>query len=107
MIRQGPNESAKIQNLHGKRYIKNNEVQNEDEYRNTPPSSWELSNAEKEDSLADENLYEGLLIDLLNHLAKDLNFKYVMRVNTGNHGSLDARSGNWSGIIGQLVQRVS
>ena len=72
----------------------------------TSSSSWETRNDLTNESLLAEDLYEGLLIDILNRLAKDLNFNYVLRANSWSYGSLDETSGNWSGIIGQLVERV-
>ena len=77
-----------------------------DKFTNTSPS-WDFATANLHgEANADADMYEGLLVDILNRLATDLNFKYVIRTNSKSHGSLDITSGNWSGIIGQLVSRV-
>ena len=77
-----------------------------DKYTNTSPS-WDYSTENLEIEIdSDSDMFEGLLVDILNRLAIDLNFRYVMRTSSKLYGSLDVRSGNWSGIIGQLVNRV-
>ena len=102
VIGKETNNGNTVQNSYGKRYIKSNTA--EDKNMITSPS-WETNDYLEKEKLQEE-LYEGLLIDILNRLAKDLNFNYVLRTNLWSHGSLDKTSGNWSGIIGQLVERV-
>ena len=94
-----------VQNPYGKRYIKNNVVQ-DNENNVVTFSSWKNNDDLKQVSLLRNKLYDGFLVDILNHLAKDLNFDYVLRDNSRSYGGLDEKSGNWSGIIGQLVERV-
>ena len=94
------------QNLFGQSYDKRSDLLKE-HYTSTSPS-WDSTTeylTTKFDS-EDSSLFEGFLIDILNRLATDLNFNYVIRSNSKLYGSLDSRTGNWSGIIGQLVSRV-
>lgn len=50
--------------------------------------------------------YHGFLKDLLDQLSVDLQFEYKLQVEEElHHGSLDHESGNWSGIIGKLVDQ--
>ena len=49
--------------------------------------------------------YEGFLKDLLDLLAKDLEFDYFLEEDL-IHGYLTP-DGNWTGLIGSLIQRVS
>lgn len=49
--------------------------------------------------------FEGFLVDLVERLSKDLDFDYVLRP-TDEKGSLDKRSGNWTGGLGKLVNGV-
>ena len=50
--------------------------------------------------------FEGLLVDLVNKLAEDLNLEPEF-ANSRSKGSLDKRSGNWTGGIGEIVRGVS
>ena len=103
VIRKEKDGAYEMQNSFGKRYIKNIDTYAGVKNMNSSFSS-EFS-VRREPSFK-EDMYEGLLIDILNKLAKDLNINYVLRANAGDYGSLDNISGNWSGIIGQLVERV-
>ena len=49
--------------------------------------------------------YVGFLMDLLQELAKDVSFEFVIEENE-KYGSLDAQTGNWTGMIGKLVNQV-
>lgn len=50
---------------------------------------------------------EGYCIDLLSMLSKKLNFKYKLHlVKDNRYGLMDA-SGNWSGMIGEIIRGVS
>ena len=49
--------------------------------------------------------YEGFLMDLLQELAKDVGFQFTIEENE-KYGSLDAETGNWTGMIGKLVNEV-
>ena len=50
--------------------------------------------------------YEGFLMDLLQELAKDVGFQFTIEENE-KYGSLDAETGNWTGMIGKLVNEVN
>ena len=50
-------------------------------------------------------IYEGFLMDLLEELSKDVGFQFVVEENS-KYGSHDAESGNWTGMIGKLVNKV-
>ena len=103
--KHGKKKSKAPQNLFGQSYNKRSDILNE-KFTSTTPS-WDLATENIESEIFSESdLYEGFLIDILNRLATDLNFRYVIRANSKSYGSLDSRSGNWSGIIGQLVSRV-
>ena len=49
--------------------------------------------------------YDGFLMDLLQELAKDVGFQFTIEEND-KYGSLDAETGNWTGMIGKLVNEV-
>lgn len=50
---------------------------------------------------------EGFCMDLLSEVAKKLGFKYkVQLVKDGSYGRQDD-SGNWNGMIGEVVRGVS
>lgn len=49
---------------------------------------------------------EGFCIDLLSQLSEKVGFRYTVHlVKDGRYGSLDA-SGNWNGMIGELIRGV-
>jgi hypothetical protein len=54
----------------------------------------------------EESAYEGFLMDLLEELSRDVGFQYVIE-ESSKYGSFDPESGNWSGVIGKLVNKVS
>lgn len=50
---------------------------------------------------------EGYCIDLISELSKKLGFDYKVHVVKDNrYGAMDS-SGNWNGMIGELVRKVS
>ena len=50
---------------------------------------------------------EGYCIDLMSELSKKLGMRYRMRlVKDGKYGRQDA-SGNWNGMVGEVVRGVS
>jgi hypothetical protein len=55
---------------------------------------------------SNDSVYEGFLMDLLEELSRDVGFQFVVEENT-KYGSLDAESGNWTGMIGKLVNKVT
>ena len=58
------------------------------------------------DSENGESRFEGFLVDLLDELSKDVGFQFVIEENS-KYGNLDPHSGNWSGVIGKLVNKVT
>ena len=53
------------------------------------------------------NQFEGFCIDLLERIAAICNFTYRIKlVDDGYHGSL-MENGKWSGIVGELIDKVS
>ena len=85
-------EERQNQNSFGKRYIKNSD---EAKQMNMSPSSEFTIHQKKESAVADKEIYEGFLIDILNNLAKDLKFNYVLRTDSKHYGSLNVNGGNW------------
>ena len=52
-------------------------------------------------------IYQGLCIDLIDRLSEIMGFSYRLRtVEDGRFGGQD-EDGNWMGLIGDLVNRVS
>lgn len=50
---------------------------------------------------------EGFCIDLLSQLSQKIGFSYNLRlVKDGRYGAIDP-SGNWNGMIGELLRGVS
>lgn len=50
---------------------------------------------------------EGYCIDLLSELSKKLGFMYTVHlVKDGRYGKMD-QSGNWNGMIGEVIRGVS
>ena len=49
--------------------------------------------------------HERFLVDLLDELAKDVGFEYVLE-ESSRYGRLDQESGNWTGLIGKLLNKV-
>ena len=52
-----------------------------------------------------EASYEGFLVDLLDELAKDVGFQYVLE-ESSRYGRLDPETGNWTGVVGKLINKV-
>lgn len=51
--------------------------------------------------------WEGYCVDLLAQLSQRLGFKYNLKlVKDNRYGSVDS-SGNWNGMIGEIVRGVS
>lgn len=55
----------------------------------------------------DPDAYEGLCIDLIKRLSKDIKFKYNLSiVADGKYGSYDKTTKRWTGIVGELIDEV-
>lgn len=51
--------------------------------------------------------YEGFCIDLLRAIARMVNFEYsIQLVPDGKYGVFDYESGEWNGIVRQLMDKV-
>ena len=52
--------------------------------------------------------FEGFCIDLIEEIANDIGFKYVVKlVDDGKHGSLNEVTREWDGMIKELIEGVS
>lgn len=57
--------------------------------------------------LIDQKRYEGYCIDLIEHIAKHLNFKYKFEiVPDGQYGTYNPKTKSWNGLIKRLLDRV-
>ena len=90
---------------------------NSNTIQNSPVRSTDVESTEKtpflnsdgdsnRDAVLGTESFEGFLIDILDRLSHDLDFEYKIRPNTWGYGMLDRKSGNWSGLVGELVERV-
>lgn len=51
--------------------------------------------------------FEGFSVDLLKLIAKNVGFKYVLEVvPDGKYGVYDPESGEWNGVVRQLIDKV-
>ena len=100
-MRKKTNTTSTILNYSAKRFIRSTDVESLE--KNTFLNSNKDTNR---DAVFETESFEGFLIDIIDHLAHDLNFEYKIKPNTGEYGMLDRKSGNWSGLVGQLVERV-
>ena len=56
--------------------------------------------------LSFEEKYEGYVIDFVKNLAEEVKFKYKFHiVADGNYGSRNYATGEWNGMIGELMQQ--
>ena len=57
---------------------------------------------------AEKIRYEGYCIDLLNAISKNLGFTYdLYEVEDGRFGALDEQTGEWHGLVRELIDKVS
>ena len=62
---------------------------------------------ENKEALSGNDQFEGYNVDLVEHISKILNFDYEIRiVADGNYGSTDKDTGQWNGMIGELLTQV-
>ncbi|KAJ8716388.1 hypothetical protein PYW07_003015 [Mythimna separata] len=60
---------------------------------------------ESTDRLSGNDRYEGFCIELIDRLAKLLQFNYTLvEQEDGNYGSRDNATGRWSGMLGRLIE---
>lgn len=51
--------------------------------------------------------YEGFCVDLLNSIAKSLNFHYeIYEVEDARFGAVDEKTGEWNGLVRELIDKV-
>jgi hypothetical protein len=60
----------------------------------------------KERGRTGNDRYEGFAMDLAEAIARIVGFNYSVAVTTG-YGSLDANTGEWNGMIKELLEEVS
>jgi ionotropic glutamate receptor len=54
-----------------------------------------------------EEKYEGYVIDLLKYLSEEVKFKYKFHlVGDGKYGSLNENTGEWNGMLRELIDQV-
>lgn len=52
--------------------------------------------------------FEGFCIDLLNAISKELAFNYeIYEVEDGRFGAMDEKTGEWRGLVRELIDKVS
>lgn len=67
----------------------------------------QCGNVTLSDGSIQPTVYQGYIVDLLNHLARVVTFKYrIVPVHDGKFGFEDPK-GNWNGMIGELLRGVS
>ena len=56
--------------------------------------------------LSFEEKYEGYVIDFVKHLSEEVKFKYKFHlVGDGKYGSFNPTTGEWNGMIGELINQ--
>lgn len=56
--------------------------------------------------LKGNDLFEGFSIDLIDEISQILKFKYEFKiVGDGEYGSMNAKTGEWNGLLGELLNR--
>lgn len=68
------------------------------------PYLMELNSSHATDSLSSR--YEGYAVDLIELIARELNFTYVFTITEAN-GNYDESSGLWNGVVGDVVNGVA
>ena len=95
------NNPSTIPNSQVRPLIRNTAIKSKDK---SPPLNANVD--ANNDAVLEAESFEGFLIDILDRLSEDLDFEYAIKPNSRGYGMLDRTSGNWSGLIGQLVERV-
>lgn len=72
-----------------------------------PPYVMEVTDSATRGILIEQTRYEGFCIDLIEEIAKLLNFKYEFElVPDGNYGTLNKETKQWNGLIRRLLDHV-
>lgn len=62
---------------------------------------------ESSEMLTGNERFEGFVVDVIDEVSKLLGFKYTLRmVADSNYGSLNPDTGEWNGIIRELLEEV-
>ena len=60
------------------------------------------------ETLLGNDRFEGFCVDMLNHIASIVGFKYKIEVvKDGNYGSMNEDQKTWNGMVGELLRDVS
>lgn len=57
-------------------------------------------------NMTENDMYEGFAIDLVERIAQKCKFKYEIVVKDIENGKEDPVTGQWSGIVGEIVNKV-
>lgn len=62
---------------------------------------------EPTENLRGNDRYEGFAIDLIDKISKMEGFKYTLVLRAdGKNGAFDPQAGKWTGMIGDILERV-
>lgn len=63
---------------------------------------------ESAEMLLGNDRFDGFVVDVIDEVSKLLGFKYILRTAPdSNYGSLNPLTGEWNGIIRELMEEVS
>ena len=69
---------------------------------------WATKEPEALEAMTFSEKYEGYVVDLIRELSKEVKFKYKMYiVEDKNYGSFNEKTGQWNGMIRDLIDHVS
>lgn len=57
-------------------------------------------------NMTENDMYEGFGVELIRHIAEKCKFKYELVVKDMENGKEDPVTGQWSGIVGEIVNKV-
>ena len=62
---------------------------------------------ESSEKLVGNERFEGFVVDVIDEVSKLLGFKYILRMaGDSNYGALNPVTGEWNGIIRELLDQV-
>ena len=65
-------------------------------------------NKESKELLTGNDRFEGFVIDVIDEISQMLGFHYIFKVvDDGNYGSINRVTGEWNGMIRELLDGVS
>lgn len=63
---------------------------------------------ESSETLTGNDRFEGFVVDVIDEVSKLLGFNYVLKiVSDNNYGTYNVETGEWNGIIRELLDNVS